>query len=140
MPSPARTRRFNIALSIFCGLLVACVAIGVHLATIPHEPGVLLHIALGDVTAGLVAIIIFLALQLKNEETHRDTSIERALIVSELNHHVRNAIFPLCLTVHKAADKEAAQTADAAVERINLVLREATTDAITGRLHYGEEK
>ena len=35
------------------------------------------------------------------------SAMERAAIVAELNHHVRNAIFPLCLAVQRSGDGDA---------------------------------
>jgi hypothetical protein len=62
----------------------------------------------------------------------------RTAIVSELNHHVRNAVFPLCLALQKTGDREAVLVANEAVDRINIALREATADAISGQANYGD--
>jgi len=45
----------------------------------------------------------------------------------------------LCLAVQKSGDKDASQLANEAVERINVALKEATADAISGRASYSEE-
>ncbi len=63
-------------------------------------------------------------------------AIARAAIVAELNHHVRNAVFPLYIAVQKVGDAEAKRIADDAVERINLALRDATADALARGVDY----
>jgi hypothetical protein len=58
-------------------------------------------------------------------------------IVAEMNHHVRNAVFPLCLAVHSKGEPESDRLATEAVERINLALRDAMSDAFSRNLDYG---
>jgi hypothetical protein len=89
--------------------------------------------------AGMTAVIVALAIQLRHEEVHYQVAMERAAIVAELNHHVRNAIFPLSLALHKLGDANASRIADEAVERINIALRDATADAISGRISYAPQ-
>jgi len=55
----------------------------------------------------------------------------RFAIVAEMNHHVRNALFPLCLAVYRKGDSESEQLARETVDRINAALRDAVTDAFT---------
>lgn len=134
------SRGSKIFLAVFCGFLVGVIAAGVHLATLAHDSGTVRSALLGDFVAGLIAVVVCLAIQLKQEEIHYQTSIERAAIVAELNHHVRNAIFPLCLAVQKLGDAEAIKTATEAVDRINLALRDATSDALAGKMEYTESR
>lgn len=128
----------KISLSVLCGIIVTVIATAVHVATLPTDRGLLLHAGIGDLIAGLTAVIFCLAIQLRQEEIHYKTAMERAAIVAELNHHVRNAVFPLCLAVQKAGDPDSVKTANDAVDRINLALRDATTDALSGRTDYSE--
>ena len=129
----------KILISIFCGALVGAIAAGIQWFTIPHDQLLLTHVLFGDLAAALSTIIVCLAIQLRTEEVHYASAMSRAAIVSELNHHVRNAVFPLCLAVQKFGDKDASQVANEAVERINVALKEATADAISGRASYGDE-
>jgi hypothetical protein len=62
--------------------------------------------------------------------------MERAAIVAELNHHVRNAIFPMHIAVQRLGDADAKRIADDAVERINLALKDATADALAQNVDY----
>lgn len=130
----------KIRLSVLCGFIVAAIAVAVHVTTLPMERSLLLHAGIGDVIAGLTAVIVCLAIQLRQEEVHYRTAIERAAIVAELNHHVRNAVFPVCLAVQKLGDADAIKTANDAVERINIALKDATADALSGRTDYSVER
>ena len=129
----------KILVSVLCGLTVGAIAAGIHWAVMPHEQSLLIHTFLGDLIAALSAIIVCLGIQLRQEEVHFASAMSRAAIVSELNHHVRNAVFPLCLAVQKLGDKDASQLANDAVERINIALKEATADAISGRASYADD-
>jgi hypothetical protein len=133
-----RTNRSKILVAVLCGFLVGGVASGIHFAMIPHDPALLTEAMLGDLIAGLTAIIVCLAIQLRQEEVHFASAMARTAIVAELNHHVRNAVFPLCLALQKTGDKEAVLVANEAVDRINIALREATADAISGQADYSE--
>lgn len=128
--------RGKVTVSVMGGLLVGVMAAGTHLITMPLERAIILHSVVGDVIAALTAVVVCLAIQLKQEEVHYQTAIERAAIVAELNHHIRNAVFPLSLAVHKGGDTDAVKTAEEAVERINIALKDATVDALSGRAQY----
>ena len=130
------TRLGKVGVASFCGAVVGLVVTGVHLATIPHDHAIVLHCLVGDFVAMLTAIIACLAIQLKQEEVHYQTSLERAAIVAELNHHIRNAVFLLGLAVHKSGDEDAIRIAQEATERINIALKDATADALSGRAEY----
>lgn len=129
----------KLGLAVLCGIIVGAIAAGVHLATIPHDPGVILHALIGDLVAALSTIAVCLAIQLRQEEVHYRNAIERAAIVAELNHHIRNAVFPLCLIVQKVGDGDSLKAANEAMDRINLALKDATADALSGRVDYGDQ-
>jgi hypothetical protein len=118
------------------GLLVGLMAIATHLMTMPLERVEIVHFAVGDVIAALTAVVVCLAIQLRQEEVHYQTAVDRAAIVAELNHHIRNAVFPLCVALYKGGDSEAIKTAEDAMERINIALKDATADALSGRVEY----
>jgi hypothetical protein len=122
----------KIFLSIACGILVAAFTAGTHWFTVPHDHGLMVRIFMGDFVAALAAIILCLALQLRQEDTHFVNALSSVTIVSELNHHIRSAVFRLCLIVQKIGDRETSRLADEAVEQINAALRDATADAISG--------
>lgn len=143
--SPTRNK---VGVSVLCGLMVTLIAGGVHatLLTVDHnvafrdliaaERTTVIYTIMGDIVAGLVSMIVCLAIQLKQEEIHYKTAMERAAIVAELNHHVRNAIFPLCLIAQRVGNDDAARIANEAIDKINIALRDATADAMSGRSDY----
>jgi hypothetical protein len=124
--------------AVFGGLVVALtgIAIDVSLLFFQNPPAVVTHQLMGDFIAGLVAMLVCLALQLKHEEVHYTVAMDRAAIVAELNHHVRNAVFPLCLAVQRLGDPEANRVAAEAVERINIALKEAAADVFAQKVSY----
>ncbi len=133
------SRRGKVSVAVLGGVLVGLMAGISHLVTLPLERPIIVHSLVGDTIAALTAVVVCLAIQLRQEEVHYQTAIERAAIVAELNHHIRNAIFPLSLAVHKVGDAEAIAAADGAVERINIALQDATADALSGRAQYRSE-
>jgi uncharacterized MnhB-related membrane protein len=129
-------QRNKVTIAVLSGTIVGVIAALIHAAMMPPDRAALVPALVGDFIAALTTIIVCLAIQLRQEEVHYLTAIERAAIVSELNHHVRNAIFPLCLVVQKFGDDVATKMANEAVDKINLALRDATTDALSGRTDY----
>jgi hypothetical protein len=129
-----RDHKFLYALA--SGIVVTLVGVAIDLSLLPFEKAILAHQMMGDCIAGVVATLIFLALQLKHEETHYRFAMEKAAAVGELNHHVRNAIFPLCLAVQRMGDPEANRVSNEAVERINIALKEAAADVFAQKVSY----
>jgi len=127
-----RTTRRKIMLALLLGLMVSGVTIGLDLSFVRLEH-LLAHLVIAGSIAGLLTVIFTLALQLKQEEQHYLFAAERAAILAEVNHHVRNAIFPLCVAVNRNGDPDASRMVTECVERINMALRDASVDATVGR-------
>jgi hypothetical protein len=123
----------KLGVAILGGVIVGASALIVDLTIIPFQREMLIHQLAGDVIAALVAMLVFLALQLRNEELHYRFAMERASIVAELNHHVRNAIFPLCLAVQRQGDAESQRLSGETIDRINIAMRDAATDVYSLR-------
>ncbi len=129
----------RILIALLAGVIAGSAAAAVHLIINPaFEPRFLVPEILGDVVAGLVTVVVCLAIQLKQEEVHYRAAMERVAIIAEVNHHVRNAVFPLCLAAQKTGDPQSIRMANDAVDKINLALKDATTDALSRRIEYGE--
>ena len=131
---PRRDHKF--LLSILGGLIVTVTGVVIDVTLLPLSQMIVAHQIMGDCIAGVMATLIFLALQLKHEETHYRVAMEKAAAVGELNHHVRNAIFPLCLIVQRLGDAEANRVANEAVERVNIALKEAAADVYAQKVSY----
>jgi hypothetical protein len=130
-------REKKVLIALLAGVVVTATGVLVDLSLIPFEGGIIVHQVMGDFIAGLVATLVCLAVMLRHEEVHFRVAMDRAAIVAELNHHVRNAVFPLCLAVQKLGDPDANRIAADAVERINIALKEAAADVFARRIEYG---
>ena len=131
-------REKKLGVAVLSGLIVALAAAAVHLTTLPIDRAIIVHEMIGDFVAGLTTVVVCLAIQLRQEEVHYRTAIDRAAIIAEVNHHIRNAVFPLSLAIQKGGDPESIRVANEAVERINIALQGATADALSRRIEYGE--
>ncbi|MFB3915988.1 MAG: hypothetical protein ACE14M_04625 [Terriglobales bacterium] len=103
---------------------------------LPMDRGLVVRQVVANFIPALMAVVVTLAIQLRHEEVHNRTLMERAMTTAELNHHVRNAVFPLFVTIHRLGDEDAKRSAEDAVERINAALKDATADALAGRIAY----
>jgi len=131
-----RRREYKVVKAIAAGMLVWLVSSGAQLALLPMDRSLIARQVIANSIGGLVAVIVTLAIQLRHEEVHYQIAMERAATVAELNHHVRNAIFPMHIAVQRLGDADAKKIAEEAVERINIALRDATTDALARRVDY----
>ena len=122
--------------AVVAGALVWLSSCAAQLALLPLDRAMIARQLIANSIGGLVAVIVTLAIQLWHEEVHYQTAMDRAGIVAELNHHVRNAIFPMHIAVMRLGDAESKKIADEAMERINMALRDATADALSRRVDY----
>src|SRR3954462_618196 len=138
-PRPARTfgglmhstsRKILIALT--AGSMTTSTAIIIH--TLLDGTSATMHMFVADLIAGLISAIFALGIHLYYESLYYQFALERAAVFSEVNHHVRNAIFPLCLAVQKTDDPHGQRICDDAVNRINIALREAVTDVFSQKV------
>jgi len=123
----------KIFLALLCGILVGGASAAGHWFTIPHDRGLLIHLFLGDTIAAFLTVVICLALLIRHEEVHFVRATSCVIIVSELNHDIRTAVFPLCLVAQRTDNDQMSRLADRALAQINVALRDATAHAISGR-------
>ncbi len=129
----------NFGFAVIGGIVVFVSGIAVDLALLGHERRIVIPCLIANRTAGLIAIIMALALQLHKEERHFRFATEKAATIAELNHHVRNAVFPLFLAVQRSHDPESLRLADEAMSRLEIALRDAAVDAYSGKIRYADE-
>ena len=134
-----RERIGNFGLAVIGGIAVFVSGLLVDLALVGHDRRIVIACLIANCIAGLVAIIIGLVLQLHKEEHHFQFATEKAITIAELNHHVRNAVFPLFLAVQRTHDAESNRLASEAMSRLEIALRDATVDAYSGKIRYAEE-
>lgn len=132
------SNRGTIFRSIACGILVGALGAAMQWITVPHDPALMTNVFAGDVVGSLGAMIVCLALHLQHEEALFLRALSCVAVVTELNHRIRSALFPLCLAAQKTGEPETSQLADEAVEGISVALREATADAISGYSRNGQ--
>ncbi len=131
-----RKKESKVLKAVGAGIFVWLASCGADFALLPIDRSTIARQMIANSIAGLTAVILILAIQLNHEEVHYDVAMERAAIVAELNHHIRNAVFPMHMAVMKAGDADAKRIADEAVERINIALKDATADALARRVDY----
>jgi len=131
-----RKTEYKILKALGAGLLVWLVSSAAQFTLFPIDRSLMARQLIASSIGGLVAVIVTLAIQLRHEEVHFQVALDRVAIVAELNHHVRNAIFPMHIAVQRLGDADAVKIADDAVERINIALKDATSDAMARRADY----
>lgn len=131
-----RKKEHKIIRAIGAGAIVWIVLSLADIALLSIDQVLIPRLAIANLVGALIAVVVTLAVQLKHEEVHYQVAMERAAIVAELNHHVRNAIFPMHVLLQTLGNTDAKKVSDEAVERVNIALKDATTDALSGRVDY----
>jgi len=134
-----RSRLSNLGLAVIGGIAVFASGLAVDVALLGHERRLIIPFLIANSVAALIAIIAALTFQLNQEEHHFRFATEKAVAMAELNHHVRNAVFPLLLAVQRIDDAESNRLASEAMSRIDIALRDAAVDAYTGKVRYAQE-
>ncbi len=129
-------REYKVAAAVGAGVLVWLASSLADVALLPLDRILLPRKLVANVIGGLMAVVVSLVLQLRSEEVQNRVALERAAIIAELNHHIRNAVFPLRIVVQSLGNAEANKSADDAMERINIALRDATADALARKVRY----
>jgi hypothetical protein len=134
-----RNRFSKFGLALVGALAVFASGMVVDVALLGHERRIFIPFLIANCVAGLVAMIGGLTFQLHHEEHHFRFATEKAVAMAELNHHLRNAVFPLLLAVQRFNDPESSRLASEAMSRIDIALRDAAVDAYSGKIRYAEE-
>ncbi len=130
--------RTNVGTAVLGGLAVLVAGTAVGVALMPHDRTTIVHLVIANCVSALITVVIALLNEVRQEESYFRVTAERVAHMAELNHHVRNAVFPLCLAVQKRGDAESDRLAQEAMARLDIALRDAAVDAYTGKMKYGE--
>ena len=130
----------NFGLALVGGTAVFGAGMLVNVALLGHDRVTVVHLLIANSIAGLIAVVIALALRLQREEQHFRLAAEKAAVMGELNHNVRNAVFPLFLALQRFSDPECNRLASESMARLEIALRDAAVDAYSGKVRYGVEK
>jgi hypothetical protein len=106
-------------LSLSVGILVAGTGFALDWYEIPGKKDILWS----DLFTGVVACVLSY-LALLYQRRNRRFYLARLRMIAEMNHHIRNAITPLLFSSHLTKHQELLQLTEAAVARIDWVLRE----------------
>lgn len=134
-----KNRIGNFGLALLGGIVVFVAGMAADLALLGHERRIVIPFVIANCLAALVATTAGLAFHLNQEERHFRFATEKAVAMAELNHHVRNAVFPLLLAVQRLQDPESTRLANEAMSRLDIALRDAAVDAYSGKIRYAEE-
>jgi hypothetical protein len=129
----------NVGIALMGGAIVFVAGMAVNLALLPHDRTSIVHQLIANCVTGLVTTVIALSIQLRHEERHYRFAAERAAHMAELNHDVRNAVFPLCLAVQRSGEAESDRLARESMARLDIALRDAAVDAYSGKITYAEK-
>lgn len=129
----------NFGLAAVGGTAVFVAGMAVNIALLGRDRAILVYLLIANCITGLIAIVIALALQLRHEEHYFRIATEKAVAMAELNHNVRNAVFPLFLAVQRSPDPESNRLANEAMVRLDIALRDAAVDAYSGKIRYADE-
>jgi hypothetical protein len=121
------------------GVVVFVAGMAVNLALLPHDRTSIVHQLSANCITGLITTVIALSIQLRHEERHYRFAAERDAHMAEVNHNVRNAVFPLCLAVQRSGEPESDRLAQEAMARLDIALRDAAVDAFSGKVKYAEK-
>ena len=124
----AEGRRALILTAFAIGLAVFLVGFGLDALLISDSRGVLSSDA---VTGGIAALLAYLAVH--QYQVRQKENAARLHVVAEVNHHVRNALSAILLSVHIRRDPELLNITESAVERIDWVLTEVLS-------RYGQDE
>jgi hypothetical protein len=109
--------------AVIAGALVWIISSVADAALLPLDRTIVVRQIVGNFIGGLMATVVSLTLQLQSEEVHYRAAMQRAAIVAELNHHVRNALQVISLTTHGGKQEEIVAIRES-VNRIQWALRE----------------
>jgi hypothetical protein len=129
----------NVGAALLGGVMVFAAGMTVGLALLPRDRAAIVHLLIANCVTALITVITALLIELRQEERHYRLAAERAVHMAELNHHVRNAVFPLCLAVQRRGDAESDRLAQEAMARLDIALRDAAVDAYSGKVKYAEQ-
>lgn len=116
------SRKFLLALLAGCSVAAICVFMDEAVMRMGGSAD--LRALVPALFSGLVAALIFLGIHLRYEGLYYRFSMERAVIVAEMNHHVRNALQVLAFYAHTAKDPRSASLIDESIHRIEWTLEE----------------
>ncbi len=120
---PAKIVRHSAAVAVLAGVLLGFAMFLVQIAidrTVGHTRQTLWY---SDIFMGVLTAIVT-GLGLLHYRTHMAADRARMRMIAEMNHHVRNAMTAISLSVYAQNDPQLEKTTREAIQRIDWALRE----------------
>lgn len=121
--NPAKIVRTSAFVAIIVGVLAGLGMLALQVSldhALGHPQRTLLY---SDIFMGAVTAFVT-GLGLRHYQTHMRADRARMRMVAEMNHHVRNALTAISLSVYAKNDPQLEQTTREAIQRIDWALRE----------------
>src|SRR5437868_7593422 len=83
---PVRQRITHVGSALLGGLIVFGAGMAVGLALLPRDRMAIVHLLIANCVTALIAVVIALSIELRQEERHFRLAAERAGQMAELNH------------------------------------------------------
>ncbi len=109
-------------LAVLFFLLILVVGAGLEVG-LGHHRSFFGSIAVSDIVAASVAALLFWRV-LWYERERRKSILRRVETISEMNHHIRNALHVISLSTYSAQDREMVDRIDESLRRIEWALKE----------------
>jgi hypothetical protein len=120
LPTWGRLFLFTLLFAVF----VFGSSLALDYALLIHHDSALATVIISDALAGLLAGVLFFKV-LSAGRVQRQLVLQRLETISEMNHHIRNALQVISLTVHSRSEQaEEVGNIDRAVNRVEWALRE----------------
>lgn len=121
--NPTKILRTSAFVAVLAGALAGLGMLAIQFSldrTLLHPQRTLLY---SDIFTGVMTAIVT-GLGLRHYQTHMRADRARMRMVAEMNHHVRNALTAISLSVYAKNDPQLEQTTREAIQRIDWALRE----------------
>jgi hypothetical protein len=121
--NPTKILRTSAFVAILVGVLAGLGMLGIQISldsALGHPQRTLLY---SDLFMGMVTAFVT-GLGLRHYQTHMHADRARMRMIAEMNHHVRNALTAISLSVYAKNDPQLEQTTREAIQRIDWALRE----------------
>ncbi len=118
----SRSRHLVLLAAVFAVLMFLC-SLALDWVLLRHHEGTVATIIVSDALAGLVAGALVLKL-LQYGRERRQRMEQRLQTISDMNHHIRNALQVIAFSVHSAGNQKELEEINEAVDRIQWALRE----------------
>lgn len=121
--NPSKIVRHSAFAAVVAGLLMGCIMVLLQIGIDRGLADAHRTLLYSDIFMGLVAALVT-GFGLRHYQTHMANDRARMRMIAEMNHHVRNALAAISLSVYAKHDPELESITRDAIQRIDWALRE----------------